>query len=171
VLLIESEIAMRCIRKDAIEGKFDSDRYYQLHHTCTIINAKNGRMERRYGSLFVKTFHYLVDSTSSDTILHLTGLQDSPIDEFGYVQRSFKKYFKFPNNLVLEKEHKMEGSMYDHNKLELERQRIKRHNDEWKSMLWDRKIYRDRKDKQRRIEAGISDESAWETVCPRFEPN
>jgi hypothetical protein len=46
VLLIESEIAMRCIRKDAIEGQFDSDRYYQLHHTCTTINAKNGRMER-----------------------------------------------------------------------------------------------------------------------------
>jgi hypothetical protein len=65
VLLIESEIAMICIRKDAIEVHFDSDRYYQLHHTCTTINANNGRMERRYGSLFVKTFHYLVGSTSS----------------------------------------------------------------------------------------------------------
>jgi hypothetical protein len=75
VLLIESEITMRCIRKDSIKGKFDSDRYYQLHHTCTTINAKNGRMERRYGSLFVKKIHYLVGSTSSDTILHLTGLQ------------------------------------------------------------------------------------------------
>jgi hypothetical protein len=106
VLLIEIEIAMRFIRKDAIKVQFDSDRYYQLHHTCTTINAKNGRMERRYGSLFVKTFHYLVGSTSSDTILHLTGLQDSPIDEFGYVQHSFKKDFKFPSNLVLEKEHK-----------------------------------------------------------------
>jgi hypothetical protein len=71
-----------------------------------------------------------VGSTSSDTILHLTGLQDSPIDEFGYVQHSFKKYFKFPNNLVLKKEHKTEGSLYDHNKLELEHQRIKRHYDE-----------------------------------------
>jgi hypothetical protein len=67
VLLTESEIALRCIKKDAIEGKFDSDQYYQLHHTCTTINAKNGRMERRYGSLFVKTFHYFVGSTSSDT--------------------------------------------------------------------------------------------------------
>jgi hypothetical protein len=111
VLLIESEIAMRCIRKDAIEGQFDSDRYYQLHHTCTTINANNGRMERRYGSLFVKIFHYLVGSTSSDTILHLTGLQDSPIDEFGYVQHSFKKDFKFPNKLVLKKEHTTEGSL------------------------------------------------------------
>jgi hypothetical protein len=46
VLLIESEIAMRSIRKDAIKGKFYSDRYYQLHHICTKINAKNGRMER-----------------------------------------------------------------------------------------------------------------------------
>jgi hypothetical protein len=119
VLLIESEIAMICIRKDAIEGQFTGDRYYQLHHTCTPINAKNGRMGRRYVSLFVKTFHYLVGSTSSDTILHLTGLQDSPIDEFGYVQHSFKKDFKFPNNLVLEKEHKTEGRLYDHNKLEL----------------------------------------------------
>jgi hypothetical protein len=73
---------------------------------------------------FVKTFHYLVGSTSSDAILHLTGFQDSPIDEFGYVQHFFKKDFKFPNNLVLEKEHKTEGSLYDHNKLELERQRI-----------------------------------------------
>jgi hypothetical protein len=89
VLLIESEIAMRCIRKDAIEGQFDSDRYYQLHHTCTTINAKNGRMDIQYGSLFLKTFHYLGGSTSSDTILHLTGLQDSQIDEFGYVQHSF----------------------------------------------------------------------------------
>jgi hypothetical protein len=43
VLLIENEIAMRCIRKDAIKGQFDSDQYYQLHHTCTTINAKNGR--------------------------------------------------------------------------------------------------------------------------------
>jgi hypothetical protein len=60
--------------------------------------------------------------------------------------------------------------MYDHNKLELERKRIKRHYDKWKSMLRDRKIDRDRKDKQRRIEAGIL-ESAWETVCSRFEPN
>jgi hypothetical protein len=111
VLLIESEIAMRCIRKDAIEGQFDSDRYYQFHHTCTTINANNGRMERQYGSLFVKTFHYLVGTTSLDTILNLTGLQDSPIDEFGYVQHSFKKDFKFPNSLVLEKELKMEGSM------------------------------------------------------------
>jgi hypothetical protein len=54
VLLIESEIAIRCIRKDTIEGQFYSDKYYELHHTCTTINAKNGRMERRYGSLFVK---------------------------------------------------------------------------------------------------------------------
>jgi hypothetical protein len=106
-----------------------------------------------------------VGSTSSDTILHLTGLQDSPIDEFAYVQHSFKK-IKFPNNLVLEKEDKAEGSLYDHNKLELEHQRIKRHNDEWKSLSWDRKIDRDRKDNQRQIEAGISEESAWETVCP-----
>jgi hypothetical protein len=126
-------------------------------------------MERRYDSLFVKTFHYLVGSTSSDTILHLTGLQDTPIDEFGYAQHSFKKYFKFPNNLVLKNEHKAEGSFFDNNKLELEHQRKKRHYDEWKSMSWDRKIDRDRKDKQRRIEAGISEESAWETVCPRFE--
>jgi hypothetical protein len=130
VLLIESEIAMICIGKDAIKGQLDSDRYYQLRHTCSKINAKNGRMERRYGSLFVKTFHYLVGSTSSDTILHLTGLQDSPIDEFGCVQHSFEKDFKFPNNLVLEKEHKTEGSIYYHNKLELERQFIKRHCDE-----------------------------------------
>jgi hypothetical protein len=64
----------------------------------------------------------------------------------------------------LEKEHKTEGSMYDHNKLELECQRIKRHYDEWKIMSWDRKIDRYRKYKQRRIEAGISEESAWETV-------
>jgi hypothetical protein len=35
---------------------------------------------------------------------------------------------------VFEKEHKMEGSLYDHNKLELESQRIKRHYDEWKIM-------------------------------------
>jgi hypothetical protein len=54
--------------------------------------------------------------------------------------------------------------MYDHNKLELECQRIKRHYDEWKIMSWDRKIDRYRKYKQRRIEAGISEESAWETV-------
>jgi hypothetical protein len=98
-------------------------------------------------------------------------LQDYPIDELGYVQHCFKKDFKFPNNLVLEKEHKTEGRLYDHNKLDLERQRIKRHYDEWKSMPWDKKIDRDRKDKQRRIDAGISDESAWETVCPRFKPN
>jgi hypothetical protein len=71
----------------------------------------------------------------------------------------------------LEKEHKTEGSLYDHNKLELERQRIKRHYGEWKSMSWDKKIDRDRKDKQRRIDAGISEESTWETFCPRFKPN
>jgi hypothetical protein len=71
----------------------------------------------------------------------------------------------------LEKEHKTEGSIYDHNKLELERQRIKHHCDEWKSMTWDKKIDRDRKDKQRRIDAGILEESAWETVCPSFKPN
>jgi hypothetical protein len=80
-----------------------------------------------------------------------------------------KKDFKFPNNLVLEKEHKTKGSLYDHNTLDLEHQRIKRHYDEWKSMSWDRKIDRDRKDKKRRIEAGISEESAWETFCSRFE--
>jgi hypothetical protein len=72
---------------------------------------------------------------------------------------------------VLEKEHKMEGSLYDHNKLELERQRIKRHLDECKSMSRDRKIDGDRKDKQSRIDAGILEESSWETVCPRFQPN
>jgi hypothetical protein len=59
---------------------------------------------------------------------------------------------------VLKKEHKTEGSLYNQNKLELERQRIKHHYDEWKSMSWDRKIDRDRKDKQRRVEAGISEE-------------
>jgi hypothetical protein len=58
---------------------------------------------------------------------------------------------------VLKKEHKTEGSLYDHNKLELERQRIKRHYDEWKSMSRDRKIDRYRKHKQRRTEAGISE--------------
>jgi hypothetical protein len=72
---------------------------------------------------------------------------------------------------VLEKEHKTEGSLYDHNKLELEHQCTKRHYDEWKSMLWERKIDHDRKDKQRITEAGIPEESAWVTVCPCFEPN
>jgi hypothetical protein len=47
VLLIESEIAMRCIRKNTIEGKFNSDRDYEFHHTCTTSNAKNDRMEIR----------------------------------------------------------------------------------------------------------------------------
>jgi hypothetical protein len=84
-------------------------------------------MERRYDSLFVKTFNYLVGSTSPNITLHLTGIQQSPMDEFGYVQHSFKKEFKFPNNLVLEKEHNTESSMYEHNKLELERQRVKLH--------------------------------------------
>jgi hypothetical protein len=69
-------------------------------------------------------------STSSDTILH--GLQDYPIDAFGYIQHSFKKDFKFPNSFVVEKEHKTEGSLYNHNNLELEHQRIKLHCDEWK---------------------------------------
>jgi hypothetical protein len=156
---------------DAIKGQFDSDRYYQLHHTCTTINANNDTMERRYGSLIVKRFNYMVGSTSSDTILHLTGLQDSLKYELGYVQHCFKKDFKFPNNLVLEKEHKTEGSLYDHNKLELELQRIKRRYDEWKIMSRDKKIDRDRKDKQRQIDARILEESAWETVCPRFKPH
>ena len=91
VLLIESEIALRCIRENAIEGRLNNDRYYQLPHNCTTTNVNNGRMEKRYGSLFVKTFNYLVGTTSSDTILHLTGIQESPVDEFGYVQHSFKK--------------------------------------------------------------------------------
>jgi hypothetical protein len=38
-----------------------------------------------------------------------------------------------------------------------------------KIMSLDRKIDRDIKYKQRRIKAGISEESALETVCPRFE--
>jgi hypothetical protein len=93
------------------------------------------------------------------------------MDEFGYVQLSFKKEFKSPNNLVLEKERKTESSLYDDNKLELERQRVKRHYSEWKSKTWDKKKDRNRKDKQRISKAGISEESAWETLCPRFEPN
>jgi hypothetical protein len=126
VLLIESEIAMRCIGIDTIEGQFHSDRYYQLRNTCTTINTNNGRMERQYCSLFAKIFNYLVGSTPPDTILHLTGIHQSPMYEFGYVQHSLKKEFKSPNNLVLKKEHKTESSLYDHNMLELERQRIKR---------------------------------------------
>jgi hypothetical protein len=43
-------------------------------------------MDRRYGSLFVKAFNYIVGSTSPNTILHLTGLQQLPTDEVGYVQ-------------------------------------------------------------------------------------
>jgi hypothetical protein len=116
-LLVETEIAMRCIRIYAIEGQFNSDRYYQLYHTCTKINAKNGRTEILYGSLFVKKNHYLVGSTSKDTLLHLNGLQELPMDEFGYVQHSFKKDSKFPNNLVFKKEHNTKGYLYDHNKL------------------------------------------------------
>jgi hypothetical protein len=135
------------------------------------ININNGRMERRYGSLFVKNFKYLVGSTSPSIILHLTGIQQSPMDEFGYVQHSLKKEFEFPNNLVLEKEHNRESSMYENNKLELESQRAKLHYKEWKSMTWDNKMYRDRKYKQSRNQAIISEESAWETVCPHFEPN
>jgi hypothetical protein len=84
---------------------------------------------------------------------------------------TFSIHLKFPNNLVLKKEHKTEGSLYDHSRLEIECQRIKRHYNEWKSLSWDRKIDRDGKDNQRQIEAGISEELAWETVCNRFEPN
>jgi hypothetical protein len=119
VVLIESEIAIRCIRKNAMEGYFESDRYYQLHNTCTTVNDNNGRMERRYGRLFLKTFNYLVGSTSLDTILHLAGPQQLPTDEYGYVQHSFKDELRFPVNLELEKEYVTEISIYDHNKLEL----------------------------------------------------
>jgi hypothetical protein len=62
------------------------------------------------------------------------------MDEFGYVQHSFKKEFKFPNNLVLEKEYKTESSRYDHNKLKVERHRITRQYNEWKSLTWHTKM-------------------------------
>jgi hypothetical protein len=62
-------------------------------------------MERRYRSLFVKTFNYLVVSTSPSTILHLTGLQQLTTDEYGYVKHSFKDELIFPFNLELEKEY------------------------------------------------------------------
>jgi hypothetical protein len=52
---------------------------------------------------FLKNFNYLVGSTSPGIILHLTGLQKLPTDEFGYVQPSFKDDFIFPDNLQLEK--------------------------------------------------------------------
>jgi hypothetical protein len=67
------------------------------------VKANNGRMERRYGSLFVKPFNYLVGSTSSDTILHLPCLQQLPTYEFGYVQHYFKEDFRFPYNFELKK--------------------------------------------------------------------
>jgi hypothetical protein len=118
VLLIDSELTMRFTRKDAIEGQFDSDRYYQLYNTCTTLNTNDSRMERQYGSLFVKILNYLVGFTSTDTILHLTGIQKSPMDEFGYVQHSFNLCF-LPNNLVFKKEHKTEISLYYHIKLEV----------------------------------------------------
>jgi hypothetical protein len=77
VLLIESEIAMRCIEKDAIEGQFDSDRYYQLHSTCTKINAKNGRIERQYGNLVGKTFLYSVHIAGQNPAFNrFTGITD-----------------------------------------------------------------------------------------------
>jgi hypothetical protein len=117
---------MQCIPKNAIEGQFESDRYYQLHNTCTTVNANNGRMEQRYGILFVKTFNYLVGSTSPKTVLHLTGLQHLLTDEYGCAQHSFKDEFIFPVNLELEKEYVTESSIYDHKKMEIERQRIKR---------------------------------------------
>jgi hypothetical protein len=121
VLLIESEIAMRCIRKNYIEGQFYSDRYYQLHNSCTTANFSNGWMERGYGSLCVKTFNYRVGSTSLNTILYLTVLQQLLTDECGHVQHSFKEDFRFPDNWELEKEYVTESSLCDHRKLELER--------------------------------------------------
>jgi hypothetical protein len=56
----------------------------------------------------------------------LAGLQQLPTDEYGYGKYPFKKEFRFPVNLELEKEYVTESSIYDHNKLELKRQRIKR---------------------------------------------
>jgi hypothetical protein len=89
-------------------------------------------MERSYGSIFVKTFNYLVGSASPNTILHLTGIQQLPTYEFGYVQHSFKEEFRFPDNLKLKKEYVTESSLYNRNKLELERQIIKRKYIKWK---------------------------------------
>jgi hypothetical protein len=67
----------------------------------------------------MRTFNYLVGSTSPNTVLHLTGLQQLPTNEYGYVQHSFKEEFRFPVNLELEKEYVAESSIYDHNKLAL----------------------------------------------------
>jgi hypothetical protein len=169
--LIETEIAMRCIRENAIEGQFDSDIYYQLHNSCTTVNANSGRMKIHYGSLFVNTFNYLVGYTSPNTILHLTGLQQLPTDEFGHVQHPLKDELRSPDNLKLEKEHVTESSLYDHNKLELKRQRIKRKYNKWKNTSWDKNMDLDRREKQRIIQAGISDELVWTTGCPKFQPN
>jgi hypothetical protein len=100
----------------------------------------DGRMERRYGGLFVKTFNYCFGSTSPNIILHLTGIQQLPTDECGYVQHALKYDMMFPDNLELEKEYVTDSSIYDHNKLELERQQIKYKYkyDEWKSMSWEK---------------------------------
>jgi hypothetical protein len=149
VLLIESEIAMICIRKNTGEGQFDSNIHYQLHNSCTTVNANTGRMESRYGSLFVKTFNYPVGYTLPATILHLTGFQQLPTDEFGYMQHSFKEDFRFSESLELVKEYVTESSLYDHNKLELEHHKIKRKYNEWKSMSWDKKMDLNRRYKQR----------------------
>jgi hypothetical protein len=89
----------------------------------------------------------------------LTGLQQLPIDEYGYVQHSFKEEFRFPVNWELEKEYVTESSIYGHKKLELERQRIKRKYNEWTKMSWDKKMDLDRRAKQNRITNGVSDAS------------
>jgi hypothetical protein len=55
---------------------------YLLHSTPTLA----GRTERRYGSLFVKPFNYLVGYTSPDAILYLTEPQHLLTDQFGHVK-------------------------------------------------------------------------------------
>jgi hypothetical protein len=157
--------------RDAIISQVKNWITYQLHNTCTTFNANNGRIKRRYGTLFVKRFNYLVGLTSPNTILYLTGLQQLPTYEYGYVQHSFKDDFRFPVNLELDKEYVTESSIYNHNKLELELQRIKRKYNEWTKMSWDKKMDLDGRAKQSRIANGVSDASIWESSCPHIQPN
>jgi hypothetical protein len=73
------------------------------------------------------------------------------------VQHLFKEEFRFPVNLEWEKEYVTEISIYHHNKLELERQIIKRKYNEWTKMSWDKKTDLDRRANQIIIDNGVSD--------------
>ena len=167
ILQIESERALQCIRQPPLDNPYGlqpSMFHYRIPKDVDFHTMNSGHVKKKYWLLYQETCLEFYNISSSESKLHFECDEIQPHDRLGYVQLCLDgEFFCFPDNKPLDAYEIKEGQIYDVNKVEYERNLLKKKFETWSNLSEEEKEKWQIKHYEKQLAFGLSEEDAWQT--------